>query len=60
MVFDWPQITYLSMVGITLLCYAILDGEPRTGTHKFGLQVLGAAFVLWLLWEGGFFGPRAP
>ena len=52
---DWPQITYLSLQAIALFCAAVLDGQPKSGTHRFSVALFGSGISLWLLWMGGFF-----
>jgi hypothetical protein len=56
MTLHWPQIVWISLAALHLLCVAILDGRERTGKHSLSITTLGIAFSAWLFWCGGFFG----
>jgi MFS-type transporter involved in bile tolerance (Atg22 family) len=51
----WPQVVYLAICAIQILlavvCDYALDRKPQTP-----MFLAFAAFYIWLLWSGGFFG----
>jgi hypothetical protein len=51
----WPQYAALVVIGTNLFCYAALNGKPKTGEYNFPLQLVSAAFSMWMLWAGGMF-----
>ena len=51
----WPQGIMLALLAAQILFTAVLDGEPRTGTHKFAVTLCAGAIELGLLYWGGFF-----
>jgi hypothetical protein len=55
----WPQGIYLAFVALHLILAAIMDGEPRTGKHKFSIAFVASLIGLGLLYWGGFFGRAA-
>ncbi|MBH2976839.1 transglycosylase SLT domain-containing protein [Serratia marcescens] len=52
---QWPQITWVVLVVLSLGVTLAKHGEPRTGKHSFWWQIFGIAATGWLLWCGGFF-----
>lgn len=56
----WPQVVWVSMMAIRLACAAYLDGEARSGKHRFGLDVIGAICGAVILYYGGFFTEVRP
>ena len=51
----WPEGIYIAIVIANLIVAAALDGEPKTGKHKFAVTLLGSSLGLGLLYWGGFF-----
>lgn len=51
----WPQWTVVGMLAFSLVLNALLDGHPRTGTHRFSVRLVDAAIMVFLLVMGGFF-----
>jgi hypothetical protein len=51
----WPQGIVIGLMVLNLVISAALDGEPRTGTHKFSLGLCGVMGQVALLYWGGFF-----
>lgn len=53
---NWPQYTYLGLVGLTLVVHAFKHGEPiPRRSYDFTSMTLIAGAVVWLLWMGNFF-----
>ena len=57
MILHWPQITYLTIVllgsGLRLAKNGEMERISGVGT------LIAVPFILWLLYEGGFFGAPA-
>lgn len=51
----WPQYIVLGITAINILGYAVLDGEPKTGSYKFSIGIISLAFTQGLLYWGGFY-----
>ncbi len=60
MIWHWPQITYALLVAYGLCYAAAFDGQPKTGKHRFPINLCGAAVVAVLLWQGGFWAGASP
>jgi len=56
MIMNWPQLTYLALIGIGLGIALAKDGEPRDGKHNFIAFIIVHAITLYILYAGGFFG----
>lgn len=52
----WPQITYLVLLSLSLGISMSEHDKPRKGKENFPLRAVMGAFVVWLLFKGGFFG----
>jgi hypothetical protein len=50
-----PQIIFVSIIGINLLCTAYLHGKPKDGKYSFWSSLSSAAILIGLLMWGGFF-----
>lgn len=60
-VWQWPQITMLSIWAFALVCYAIIDGKPReASTWRFSHRLLNTILYGGLLFFGGFFTEARP
>lgn len=51
---EWPQITYLVLLGVSGGINIIKHGTPRED-YDFGSWVFGCCIILPLLYFGGFF-----
>jgi hypothetical protein len=51
----WPEGIILGLIAFNLILGACVDGEPKTGTHRFGVKLIDAAILMGLLYWGGFF-----
>jgi hypothetical protein len=51
----WPEGIILGFMAVNVFGSAVLDGEPRTGKHKFAVSICSAAVSFGLLYWGGFF-----
>jgi len=51
----WPQITLLVIYLIKLIINIINEGEPRNEHFDTMNQIIRTAFVLFVLYWGGFF-----
>lgn len=51
-----PQIIWLALLLIYLLCVAILHGEKRRGFYNFPVTFVEKLLTFALLYWGGFFG----
>jgi hypothetical protein len=49
-----PQIAMAVLLGLAVFIGAVMDGEPKTGTHRFGVTVIGVGLHALILWLGGF------
>lgn len=50
----WPEVTLTAILAFQTLCFAFLDGKPKTGSYSFALSVCGTAITAFLLYMGGF------
>ncbi len=51
----WPQITYLVITGIGLVCVASMDGKPIKENHSFAKSLCRNVILGVILYCGGFF-----
>jgi hypothetical protein len=51
----WPQGIAIGLMVIQLVLGAALDGDPKTGTHKFSVSLCSVILNAGLLYWGGFF-----
>ena len=51
----WPQGIWIAFAVLGLIIGAALDGEPRTGKHKFAPSLVSIGLTFGLLYWGGFF-----
>lgn len=52
-----PQLIWIVLVSWQLAIYAVRDGDlKKPETYKFGVQLVGTALSMGLLYWGGFFG----
>lgn len=51
----WPEGIYIGLTCLSLLLAAVMDGDPKTGTHKFSVTFVGTLLTFGLLYWGGFF-----
>jgi hypothetical protein len=51
----WPQGIAIGLMVLNLIFGAVLDGNPKTGTHKFSVSFCGVILNAALLYWGGFF-----
>lgn len=58
MTLHWPQITIIVLCAIGFGEHAALHGEPRS-LHSVWWKCFDIAVLVWLLYEGGFFGAIA-
>lgn len=54
-VLNWPQITYLVLLGLKIFIIAVNDGKPLKGDYSFPISFLMSCFLLFILYKGGFF-----
>lgn len=55
----WPQYVYLALTFMGMGVCLVKDGERRDGKYSFWSSLLSSAFILWVLYVGGFFGGGA-
>lgn len=51
----WPQGIAIALIVFRLIIGARVDGEPKTGVHKFSIDLCGTILNVALLYWGGFF-----
>jgi len=51
----WPEGIWIGCMLLNLVIVASMDGEPKTGNHKFAVTFTGCMLSFLLLWWGGFF-----
>lgn len=51
---SWPQWLFLGLYSISILTSAILDGQPKSGTHSFLSSLVLSALGIYSLHVGGF------
>lgn len=51
----WPQYLTISFAVFSAVCFAVLDGKPRTGNYQAALSIVLIAGYQWVLWMGGFY-----
>jgi hypothetical protein len=51
----WPQWVELFFAVVAITSAAALDGQKRTGTHKFGLSLIFILIGQFVLYMGGFY-----
>ena len=49
------QYLYLGLTFMGLGMYLAKNGEPKEGTYRFWVRLLAEAFVIFILYKGGFF-----
>lgn len=61
LVWQWPQIVFASLAGLSLLCAMVLHGRPRSAsTHHFATTALILIMECALLYFGGFWTEVRP
>lgn len=51
----WPQYTYFTLVILNFIIVAIMHGKPKTGNFNVLASSASMAFVIYILYAGGFF-----
>ena len=51
----WPQITFVTLMVLSLGMALESHGKPKTGNESFWISLMSAVVTLWLLMKGGFF-----
>jgi len=59
-VWNWPQITFVTLTILGLLVTVRFHGEPRTGKYSVVSFFIASAIDYWLLYYGGFFNGTSP
>lgn len=60
MVFHWPQILWIGLVGAQLAVDMERHGKPKTGTYNFNISLIGVLMAVAVMYFGGFFNGTSP
>jgi hypothetical protein len=51
---NWPQLTMLVLIALNVGLNLGLDGQPRRYKYSFWIACVGAAVIIFILHQGGF------
>ena len=60
LVWHWPQITWVVLVGLNIVFCIAKDGQPKDGNYSASTAILGALIGFGIMYYGGFFAGASP